>query len=197
VILTRAVAIVILLSLAVTARSSEETFSGTTGAPETVTIEDLDTATRPAAQALLDSPFLKATMAYFDLDNPEHIYRFDWIGARANGEQVVVAREVDSDALVAFVQTGGVRFSASAIGEENQPCSRFGPALDPPEGALGLYLATQMAEGTSLVVATESAAADSTVTRQAAANGSTVWRLTRSSTEDQFGVPDDAIGLEE
>lgn len=159
----------------------DDSAPSTTGAPAVVTVVELDTAVGAAAQALLESPFLEATVAYFDFEDPDYVYRFHWMDARPNGDQVVVDKDIDSNTTIAYAQVAGARYTASSTAGDDEPWTAFGPALDPTEGALPLHVVTQMADGATLVMAADSVPDDATITRQAGADGSTVWRLTTPS----------------
>ncbi len=151
----------------------------TTGAPEPKTITELDAAVSGAAQALLDLDDVDATTVYFDRDDPERIYRYDWMTTRSNGDHIVVSNDLDQEAVAAFIQAGSDRYSASVIDNESQPWSRFGPALSPPEGTLPLLIASEIANGGVTDLAAGSGQIE--VIRQAASDGSELWKLTRSS----------------
>ena len=171
-----------LLALLIAGCSGADSTPVTTAAPETRTITQLDAAVRAAAQALLDLGDVDATTVYFDRNDPERIYRYDWMTSRSNGDHIVVSSDLDQMAVAAFIQAGSDRYSASVIDNESQPWSRFGPALSPPQGTIPLLIATEIANGAVSDLA--EGPGEIEIIRQAASDGSELWRLTRSPEDD-------------
>ncbi|MCP4308869.1 MAG: hypothetical protein GY788_29140 [bacterium] len=111
----RLVAVLALATLASTACSGDGSES-TVGPAEVISIDQLNAAVRPAAQAILDAPAIQVTTQWFDPDG-EHV-RTDWLDYRDEGTYVLLGQSIGSPTddvdEIAWVQLADARFCASA-----------------------------------------------------------------------------------
>lgn len=163
-----------------TARTSEP--------PERTTIEALDEAVRPAAQAVLDAPAVEVTTLWFDEDG-QHI-RIDWVDYRNDGSFVLVNQSIsatlDEMARIQLDDSDYCASSGPAVycdvddPRTNEPWSRHAQATPEPTATqvpISLDLAA-MATGNAAAAVPED---DQFVTRRPGADGMVVWTLETSA----------------
>ncbi len=158
------------------------------GQPETVTIDQLDAAVRPAVNALADAPGLVATQeAFFDGQLGESV----WVDYRSNGDFIsVLAADlaavgkgrigksavayVDGTFYLASISADGIDVPWHQLEEE--------PALPEPPIPLGVLLP----EGLYPSNTEEPGAVQVEATRQNMSDGGTRWTLTQLLSDGTF-----------
>jgi hypothetical protein len=213
--MSRVAAFVLLCTLSLAACSGDGS-DATAGPPEVISIDQLNAAVRPAAQAVLDAPAVQVTTLWFDPDG-EHI-RTDWLDHRE--DNTYIHREDNTYMLVgqafgptdddvdemAWIQLADTRFCASSGAdlycdiEDPQTDEPWAPQEAPgvPENMtqlpISLDLEGMARDGTSV----EGFGADQIkTTLQPGLDGGIVWTVETPSDDGAFtrGWKIDADGV--
>lgn len=185
----RRIVSVLILATIVSAACSGDGSDATAGPPEVISMEQLNAAVRPAAQAVLDAAAVQVTTQWFDPD-AQHV-RTDWLDHREDNTYTVLGQTVsapDGDINeMAWIQLADARYCASSGAdmycdvedpETNEAWApQETPAIESSSGQLpiALDLAGMARDGTTI----EGFGADQIkTTLQPELNGEIVWTVT-------------------
>lgn len=146
--------------------------SGKTVNPEEpATVAELDAAVTTASQALLSNNGVAIIAGYFASDDPDSLFRYDWIDYRQDGALLAVYKYLDRDHTEALSWSAGNWMSAATSVEETHPwqSESLGQVAEViPEIARLQAMTTQQTPDEG----------GATATKQTASDGSALWGVT-------------------